>query len=295
VISRRRAYIAIVGLAFLFTVHASGCTVLGYYAGNRIDQDRRKSVGADQLVKLLPGSRITLLLQDGTPRRGIYLGLEYVARVEYERRYARSRGATKVAGLPAIDDTISCHTTNGAGRSGLFQGFMPGALLLQPDSASAMISLCFEEFEALVGPEGEIRSNALFSFEHGGMLPSRVAVLLATGRDTARIETDRVASVQLAPGATYRVIGVLVGATADVLVLAYLAAQTLEQAVVQGANQVAARGCQLSSEVRTVRPRQLESGPPGGAPRAMAASQGPSSRRPGTPSVSLRLRPSLHP
>ena len=71
--SRRQTWIAIAGLAAIFTVHVNSCSLINLAVGWRMDarKPRYEELRASELVRVSPGEHITLLLDDSTRVAGV--------------------------------------------------------------------------------------------------------------------------------------------------------------------------------------------------------------------------------
>lgn len=237
--NRRRGWIAIAGLGAIFAVHVNGCSLMGLATGAMIDAKapRLQQIRASELVRVSPGSRVTILLDDSTFVRGTYRGSTRLAddayRVIYEIwRATHPRGPS----FPEIGEPVELNP----GGKGAFGGFVAEGVELESRRWGSTATP-FDRDGWLERRDGsrldlwEVRDLAL-----AGDLPIATALRIETEGGERRIALDRVALIAASTSRHAARTGFLVGLAADAMIVA-MAAGIASQS----------QGCTIAPDVGT--------------------------------------------
>ena len=214
--NRRRGWIALAGLGAFFAVHIEGCSLIGLTTGAAIDANtpRFQQVSASELVRVSPGSRVTLLLHDSTRVRGVYRGATRIADDDYRIVYDAWRAHhPRGASFPEIGEPVELKP----GGKGAFRAFVAEGVEIQSRRLGAT---SLDRDGWLVRRDGsrldllEARDLAL-----AGELPIATALRIETDQGERRIALDRVALVDAHTVRHAALSGFLVGLAADAMVV----------------------------------------------------------------------------
>lgn len=131
----KRFLVAWTCFALLFSIQITSCSLIGYGVGSAIDATRKPKLipgTAAQVIKLAPGARLSIRMEDGSTIVGTYRGLDTQPNLGYVDRYQAWRDTAQ--GLPfrppPIGESIRIvggneHSITGSKSQGLFLGFGP--------------------------------------------------------------------------------------------------------------------------------------------------------------------------
>ena len=214
---RRRAWFALFALAAFFAVNINGCTLIGLTAGAISDARgaRYRELRGAEMVRIPPGSRVSIHLRDSTLLQGVYRGSVRIDADAYQLTYAawRQRHA-RGASFPEIDEPIELDP----GGKGSFVAFVAEGIEMR---APRMGVTVVDAHGVLVRSDGarldliDARDMAL-----AGELPIATALLLRTREGDERVAVDRVERIDAVIRRRGAVHGMLVGLAADVIIIA---------------------------------------------------------------------------
>jgi len=201
----------------------TGCTLIGFGIGAISDGSKKGGEGVSGLAELRTfelGTGIVLITGAGTKIEGDFLGFQELSRKEYDRLYLAALETLRVGqSLPRPGDTISFNHYAAAGRRvrGLFRGVDPGYLVLWQNRGGYSLS-------ALRNLEGDgarpLDSFALQTLSDEGRLPYlTTGILVDRGKDTTEVPVEDIVRIESDSGGNGKLIGALVGAGIDAIVI----------------------------------------------------------------------------
>ena len=239
-----RAFVSLMLSALLLpmVISISGCTAIGYAIGHAVDHGKPGRVlpAADALV-VRPGAAVTLELAGHRSLAGLYLGRGRVGDDAYRDMWESWRAAH---GGPALGDTVQLERESGA-LSLVFRGFAFRAVELRTLDGKQGEHMAFRSFRALRAGDWSMPTDSLEAMNARGELPTHEALRIATGTrrqieaarwgspgllaapalpDTVLVPYDDVRHLLLPAPRTATKVGVVVGLTADMIIVAGLVA-----------------------------------------------------------------------
>jgi len=220
--SRMLCGLAVVAVAAA-TVQLSGCSLIGLTIGARSDASKPDYVRIPgwSVRSVKPGTPITVMQRDGARLHGLYDGITLVSAPAYARRYAgcQQRLQPEVA-LPALGDSIAVKLTSGTQLERRFSGFDLREVLVTAEGKTAPSRLPLKAVASITDRRGNvIDADKLDSLLLRGEIPavSAIAVKTATGRTS--IPADQVQQLEVRNTKQGKLIGFLVGAAVDAIVI----------------------------------------------------------------------------
>ncbi len=210
-----KALLFVAGLALAGIL--AGCSLIGIGVGAIFDahHDDPLLLRGWELHRIGIGKRVSLVLRDNRAIQGVFGGLD-ASPYEYKERYAAWRAAPSNGEAPALGDTVAIETTAGKLRSGEFQGFEYGALSLQRKGHSTADQIAYKQIARASTERGATWDGSrLAGMATTGLLPLRSCMLL----DKTRIPLEQVLQVTAPRTHHGKIIGFLVGAVIDALVI----------------------------------------------------------------------------
>ncbi len=202
-----------------------GCSLLGYTIGAKVDRSNARAVAVDgwDVSRLPIGAPVRAFRRDGQEVSGVFGGVGTPK--GYAERYDGWRGKSPDAiDAPALGETVTIEGTDGQRQSGAFMGFEYAALSVLPSGSASSRPVPYGALARVSTGRGVVwQGPGLASLTAQGLLPLRSCMLL----DKACIpleEVDRVQSLQ--PGKTGKLVGLIVGAAVDALLIAAVAHST---------------------------------------------------------------------
>ena len=183
---RMGTWIAIVAI---LAALASGCSVIGAVHGMRVDaaRPRHEQLRGKDLVRVQPGTRVTLLLDDSTRVTGIYRGSVRVADDAYRATYEAWRAHhPRGAAFPEIGERVELHP----GGKGDFHAFIAQGVAFETGLRHVA---AYDGDGWLARSDGSrIDLRELRQLTLAGELPSATALRIETVQTEQRITTDHV-------------------------------------------------------------------------------------------------------
>ena len=205
--------------AALFAVHLSSCTLIGLGTGAVIDS-QRKDRSPKAILKIHKGSSLTLRLKDGRSLNGYFDGRREMDPGEYARAWAAWRDTAPVLpALPSPGDSVRIVRMNGSVCSGRLAAYQIDAI--QVTSAVENCLADIESLHELADHTGQPFDRELLrDATHGAEVPLSTLIRLRTGHETVEIPVNAVELVLGPAPKGGKIIGVLVGLSADVAIVA---------------------------------------------------------------------------
>ncbi len=199
---RHLLYATIVTLGLLFCVQAQGCgpSLKGGPGPGAQGPASGVLVGTPRVLKLPPGTAVTLVLRDRSVVTGTFLATEPVPTAEWRTRYAAVRETLRTGGpLPAPGDTVELIPLRGRSVRGTFEGFGYRTVVVRRLGRNARQEEWLDRLRAIACAGSSLPADSLLSAADRGALPSMVAIAVAVSRDTVRVPPEQVA-LAFAPG-----------------------------------------------------------------------------------------------
>jgi hypothetical protein len=230
----RRFLVVWTGFALLWSVHVTGCTVIGYGLGSAIDASRpirMRDGSRGQLLALEPGARLRLRLADSTVVTGVYRGLTAELDSSYARRYEAWReSGTAPFRAPRLGERIGIdsqtHALTARPFKGAFLGFGPGRVHVLPAGSRRPTFQAFSRLRQLEDSTGAKVSGKALA-QALDRLPIQAIAIIWDGKTERRVDLldDRIAEVGVGlPHRGFRNAGLLVGVAGDATVIVLLGA-----------------------------------------------------------------------
>lgn len=217
--NRRFGWLALGALSAFFAVSLHGCTIIGLTAGAISDSrtPRYRELRGSEMVRVPPGSQVTVRLRDSTRLIGVYRGAVRIADEAYQPAYAAWRERhPRGDAFPEVDEPIAFDP----GGSGSFRAFVATGIEVQVPGVGLTV---VDPHGILVRRNGarldlfDARDMAL-----AGELPIATALLVRTSQGEKRIPVDRVQKIDAVVSRRGAVNGMLVGLAADVIIIAII-------------------------------------------------------------------------
>jgi hypothetical protein len=215
-------------LTVIFMVlNFTGCTILGYKAGAKIDANRAviQPPTLEKLQKIKKDTPIKLQVQNTPIIAGTFQGIEKIDPAEYGQRYA-SFCSDFLYGqsFPAMNDTITLRkklgfTSTIDASKYRFSGFDLNSICLQslPDNQIRVKKL--DSLITIIDQRGKkMNAQTIRGYVNGGVVPLRSELTVKVNNEMQRIGGEKIIRVELPKYATGRIVFSLVGLSIDILI-----------------------------------------------------------------------------
>lgn len=215
--SRSSAFGLIALLGATFSIHVTGCSLVGLAGGALWDARRPRIalVPTGRVEKFHRGDRLVLILADSSRVAGVYRGAAELDRGDYRRRYAAWRAAEPRASvLPEIGERVR----RSRWGSGSVVGFVHRGVLIERRGETRVVPVTPEG--TLTRADGaEVELAAIDRMMTEGVVPLLTALRIDTGAGEERVPLDRVVMVQAPTHPHGARTGFLIGLVADAIVV----------------------------------------------------------------------------
>jgi hypothetical protein len=223
--SRRNPFVLILAAACV-ALDATGCAVIGFTLG--VVEERASNnydtLHVGQVGELEEGDSVSVTCDSNAFVAGEYIGLDHKPTEEYRATFAAWQ-MNDSAGLllPSLGDTVVVQRTSPlrANVVGPLLGFDPGVICVRVGSDIDMVRVG-DVRKVAGGPERVITGESLRNLLDRGRIPFMSTLLVGIGAKTFRIALYEVSEIQKSnpKGQSWK--GLLIGAAADILILAGL-------------------------------------------------------------------------
>jgi hypothetical protein len=203
-----------------------GCTLIGLGVGAAIDSsqpDYTRIPGWD-VSEIKTGKRIILNLHDGKVVAGKFQGLGKMSEVLYQSRYKIARQEITGVELPVISEKITVVDKNSRRLDYLFRGFEPDVLLVGTLAQKKSGLIRLNMLQEIQTSKGLINPENLQNLMSENRLPFYTTILVEKGsegdRDTVSVPVNDIYQVQYQNSKNAMITGALIGAAADLVVIA---------------------------------------------------------------------------
>jgi hypothetical protein len=217
---------AVIAIVMLFSL--TGCTLLGFIAGAKIDADQAivppNSIHKQKRIK--SDMPVRVHLRDNRIFEGTFLFMEKTDSSAYNRRYEVFRNSSAARRwFPALNDTLVVsrllgYTTTTDPCHYLFKGFDLNAIRLQSLPDKKVWSKNLDSLSSISYRRGyTINARTLQTYVLAGGVPLQSELLLQTHKGVERIPVEEIRQINLPKPVTGRVALTLLGMTLDILAL----------------------------------------------------------------------------
>jgi hypothetical protein len=200
----------------------AGCSLIGYGIGSKIDASNRKLVAVDgwNLERVEAGAQIHVLLRSGGEVAGAFEGVDYSA-AEYSARYDAWRGGHADFAALEVGGGVEIVDVGGKELSGTFVAFDDSSLVVVRGDTGTVDRISYRKIDRISAPGGATWAGArLAELASQGRLPLRSCLVMENRPRVPMEQIDRVE--MLRAGSKARVVGFLVGAAVDAVLVAAL-------------------------------------------------------------------------
>ena len=211
--------------AAVFTLHVSGCTVLGTLTGAIIDSGRKDRTPRS-VVKIHSGSSVKLLLRNGSVLRGSFGGRQEMSPEAYAIAWSAWRDtAARGTFFPAPGDTVLLTRKDGTTCSGRLAAYEIDAIVVATQGGHCVVAV--DALGSLAMPGGRrIEREVLRTATRHAAIPLTTVIRLNTKAGTVEVPLHDVRGVEGPAPAGGKVIGFVVGLGVDVAFVAAIAASS---------------------------------------------------------------------
>jgi hypothetical protein len=216
-------------LSVIFMVLSlTGCTVLGFWAGYRVDKTHSSidppSLG--RVARIKSGTSVLLELRDYMTVEGKFQGVTPVDPTEYFRRYGEFLVRQKLTTrFPAMGDTITINDRWGSvtmvNKSYyLFSGFDLNTVMFRVLADSIMSSESLDNLDFIAyGQRKKIYPSTLKSYMDVGIIPLWSEVQIESTNGRLNIPGENIQKIELPKTVVGRVALSLIGLAVDIVVI----------------------------------------------------------------------------
>jgi hypothetical protein len=211
-------------LAIVLLFQISGCSIIGVGFGAYEDGSKPDTLFIqDWKIKgVEPGSKINIILNDGNLVSGKYIGLEKVTTEEYTESYARSREQNiKEVILPELGDSITVIDTIGRQWVCEFSGFDYHNFMSvqQKGQTEPSITVLGLVGKILDRDGNVIEVDKIRNLMTEGKLPLLSAIVVQGEVGRIQVPMDKVRQIKVRVDKHNALIGFLIGAVVDSLLV----------------------------------------------------------------------------
>jgi hypothetical protein len=208
----------------------TGCSMVGLGVGASIDARRpkQKSLPAEGLDLVKPGTKLIIIMNDSTEKKGEFMGMDRFSSLEYNQRYSNCRKkleSDRMLPVPGEKLTLCAASSNVSGNLVAFDQKFEGSGKITtvkmniPGQGNEMVSK-LDEIEQLETCRGDtLQSGDLSLLVRQGRLPSVSTIALQQQYSPEFIPIDRVSAVWLENECHAAETGFLIGLGIDVIVV----------------------------------------------------------------------------
>lgn len=214
---RRLGVVAIAALGASFAIHIGGCSLIGVGMGTNADAHKppieRLQPG---LMRIDPGARITVLLDDSTQAAGVYRGPQRMPDAEYRALYDAWRAVySRGASFPAIGERVE----QSWGGRGEFVAFSAEGIEIRPGRWDPEVT-GLDRLGWIVRPSGErLDLREARDLAIAGDLPMATALRLQTRSGERVVPIHRVALVEVVNNRHAARNGFIAGLVVDAIII----------------------------------------------------------------------------
>ena len=212
--------------AFLVVVVAAaltGCSLIGLGIGALVDKDKAgktKPIEARRVGAVGPGTAVDISLTDGGQLSGKYVGLVPVPPEQYADSFARSREANGSEHSPALGSTVTVALKSGKEKHGELLGFNPRLLVIRETAGQPSTDVELSRVVRLSDSAGDgVEGEVLLRMALAGKIPFLSAMAVDTASGRTQIPLDRVARIDVPEKGHAKLVGFLVGAVIDAVIV----------------------------------------------------------------------------
>ena len=216
-----RTLIVLLAAAFS-SVQFSGCTVIGFAVGARIDKENARSnrVAWSEAKTVSKGRTVAVTLTSGDTLYGRFTGLSALPADSYRFLYDSLRSLQDGA-LPRLGEDISVVPDSGHSYSGVFRGFDAEALVVRRTSTDTLSYLPLSTISRLRKYNGRpYNLSRLRAIASSRALPSRNEFVMRSDGQTVNVPLPQIREVCVRPCFTFNcVLGAAAGLAIDAAVV----------------------------------------------------------------------------
>jgi hypothetical protein len=181
----------------------NGCSVIGLTIGASVDASKpdQKTAPSWEAMTIVPGTRITISLKDGSRVNGKYSGLERIPAAQYAAIYSQAR-EQKPEGiiLPALGDSIDIGKSvvglfkdSVKKLDGTFEGFEHDRILTKLKGRARLSDMPLSTVTKIVSDRDHVISGETIKrLIHEGKIPVLSAIVIKCEAGKALIAMDKI-------------------------------------------------------------------------------------------------------
>ena len=218
-------------LSLFIPVYFSGCTIIGFAAGAKSDFDKSlidppsiKKVG-----KIKNNTPVKIHLRNNMIIPGTFQGIESIDSSEYLKRYETFLAEQKYSRLfPTLTDTFTINRKSYfeefVDRSKYqFLGFDLNSIRLRSLSDRNIKNIDLNAPDLVTNTHGKnINFETIKAYMNRGIIPLRSELIIQSAGEIQKLPGENVIKVEFKKSNVNRVLGALIGLSADILVLTTL-------------------------------------------------------------------------
>jgi hypothetical protein len=210
--------------ALLMILQANGCSVIGLVGGGISDLSTEKTrpVAGWDLKTVKAGTRLILLLKDGSEITGRFIALHRRAPMEYASEYVQFRGQQPEGiYLPALGDTVTIVTVSGRMIDTEFAGFDHNTVLVRALDKTEPTRTNLDLIDSIMDKEGRsLGQEKVKSLVASGDAPFLSALSLSGSEETVQVPLNHIQQIHIQRARNAWIKGLLIGAVIDVIIIA---------------------------------------------------------------------------
>jgi len=217
------------------TLALNGCSMIGLTTGASVDSEKsnQKIVPGWQVMTIAPGTRITIILKDGTRLSGKYSGLDPIPAEQYAAIYSQAR-EQKAEGilLPALGERIDIGLFLEKAKEpekkleGIFEGFGHDRVLFKFKGTTTLSDLPLSFVTKIAGSGGHvIAGETLKRLILEGKIPVLSAIVVEGKAGKTLVAMDNVSQMEIPVKKDGAWTGFGIGAAIDIAIVFYIVAQ----------------------------------------------------------------------
>jgi hypothetical protein len=205
----------------LLNIYLNGCFIIGFGIGLSEDQPKIDSfnITTKEIIQLEPETPIILYLNNGDILKGKFVKLECISNEDYLKEYNKFLIENNIdLWFPSFNDTVGINSLNNHGY--IFNGFDFGCIKLKSILNDLERNTYFDQIIYISSRDGnKLQAKTVIEYMKSGTVPLRSNLVVKNELDIFTIPPHTIIKGEIEPSYSNRIIGLLIGATIDIVLL----------------------------------------------------------------------------